>query len=58
MQHWFGEDQLSLSEVPPSECATQLKAGLCDMALMPVGALSDFDGTSIMKDHSSEQMEK
>lgn len=51
LQHWFGEDELSLSEVPPSECAAQLKAGLCDMALMPVGALSDFDGISIMKDH-------
>jgi chorismate dehydratase len=51
LQRWFGEDELTLTEVPPSECAAQLKAGLCDMALMPVGALSDFEGVSIMKDH-------
>jgi chorismate dehydratase len=51
LQHWFGEDELTLTEVPPSECAAQLKAGLCDMALMPVGALVDFEGITLMKDH-------
>lgn len=51
LRHWFGEDELTLTEVPPSECAAQLKAGECDMALMPVGALSDFEDLTVMKDH-------
>lgn len=49
--HHFRSDELELTEVPPSECAQALKAGKCDLALIPVGSLGDFEGVSIMKDH-------
>jgi chorismate dehydratase len=51
LQHWFGEDELEIKEVPPSACAEALRLGLCDMALMPVGGLIDFTGITVMKDH-------
>lgn len=51
LQHWFQEDELTLHEVPPAECAIALREGRCDMALVPVGALSDFEGITVMKDH-------
>ncbi len=51
LQHWFGEDELSLREMPPSECAEALKRGEADMALLPVGALADFEDITVMKDH-------
>jgi chorismate dehydratase len=51
LQQCFKEGELQLHEVPPSECAVQLQNGNCDIALVPVGALSDFQGISVMKDH-------
>jgi chorismate dehydratase len=51
LQRWFGEDELVLNEVPPSICADELKQGNCDIALLPVGALADFEGIKVMKDH-------
>jgi chorismate dehydratase len=51
LQHWFGEDELQLQELPPSACAEALRQGECDMALLPVGALTDFKDILILKDH-------
>ena len=51
LNHWFGQDELLLKEVPPSVCADELRQGACDIALLPVGALTDFEGISVMKDH-------
>jgi chorismate dehydratase len=51
LQHAFEAEELQLQEVPPSECALRLQEGKCEMALVPVGALSDFHGISVMKDH-------
>lgn len=51
LQRNFAEGDLELKEVPPSACAQLLHEGACDLALVPVGALVDLLGLSIMRDH-------
>ena len=51
LNHWFGKDEIELLEVPPSQCAVELKNGTCDIALLPVGSLVDFEGVKVLKDH-------
>jgi chorismate dehydratase len=51
LNHWFGQDELQISELAPSDCAEALKRGDCEMALLPVGALADFKDILVMKDH-------
>lgn len=51
LQRRFREGELELKEVPPSGCAKLLHEGACDLALIPVGALVDLLGLSIMRDH-------
>lgn len=43
-------DELEIQAVPPADCAQQLAAGACEMALIPAGALLDFKGISILPD--------
>lgn len=51
LNHWFGEDEIKLIEVPPSLCAASLRNKECDIALLPVGSLVDFEGIHLLKDH-------
>lgn len=47
----FEPGELELLLLPPAACAEALKAGRCDLALIPVGAVPDFQGVEIMKDY-------
>lgn len=47
----FSESELALEMLPPAECAVALRENRCDMALVPAGALIDFQGIHLMKDH-------
>jgi chorismate dehydratase len=51
LHHWFGEDEMEIHEVPPAQCAAELREGNCDFALLPVGSLVDFTGLTLLKDH-------
>ncbi|MCB9235810.1 MAG: menaquinone biosynthesis protein [Bacteroidia bacterium] len=46
-----GPENLTLNLLPPAECATSLKSGACDLALIPVGSLVDFQDLEILKDY-------
>ena len=47
----FGPNKISLNLLPPADCAGSLKRGECDLALLPVGSLVDFEGIEILKDY-------
>ena len=47
----FSPNEIELQLLPPAECATALRNGKCDMALIPSGSLIDFDRIRLMKDH-------
>ncbi len=51
LNHSFSEDELRKKLLPPAECSLELSSGKCNMALIPVGALLDFRGITILKDH-------
>lgn len=51
LRRFFGEDVLEIKLLPPSQCAPELLGGRCDLALVPVGALLDFEEIHLMKDH-------
>lgn len=46
----FGSDELQMFRVPPAECARMLEEKSCDMALIPVGALPNLQGVTILPD--------
>ena len=51
LRKFFSPEELELKLLPPAECAPELLAGRCELALVPVGALLDFDEIGLMKDH-------
>lgn len=50
IERLFGEDEISLRIVPPSECARALKRSEVDISLMPVGALVNFSHIHLLPD--------
>lgn len=46
----FSAGEISLDVLPPAECAAAMAAGTCEMALLPVGSLTDFQGLEVMND--------
>lgn len=46
----FGADEMELLLLPPADCARALQNGQADLALMPVGALPNFDQVEILPD--------
>lgn len=51
LNHHFAPGELDLLMLPPAECARALADGRCQMALIPVGALTDFQGLALLPDH-------
>ena len=47
----FSEPEISLNLVPPAACAVDLKNGDCDLALLPIGAIPDFERVVILPDY-------
>ncbi|MCI4670202.1 MAG: menaquinone biosynthesis protein [Bacteroidia bacterium] len=48
LERFFDEHEVQLHILPPSACARALKEGRVDMALMPVGALVNFQHISLL----------
>jgi chorismate dehydratase len=46
----FGADEMELLLLPPADCARALQSGQADLALMPVGALPNFERVEILPD--------
>lgn len=51
LRQFFSPEELELRLLPPADCAPELLEGRCELALVPVGALLDFDKIGLMKDH-------
>lgn len=51
LDHFFSSEELDLRLLPPSDCPRELAAGNCEMALIPVGSLLDFEDLTILNDH-------
>jgi len=47
----LSKDEVRLHLMPPSECARALKEERVDMALMPIGALINFDQINLLPDY-------
>ena len=48
IRHVFDEKDVNLNLLPPAECAQALQKDEVDLALLPVGALPDFDQLEIL----------
>ncbi|MDB4285744.1 menaquinone biosynthesis protein [bacterium] len=47
----FSESEVKLTLVPPADCAQELQDGNCDVALVPVGAIKDFENIAILPNY-------
>ena len=47
----FGSEELSLNLLPPADCAAALAEEKCDLALIPVGSMVDFEELEVLKDY-------
>ncbi len=47
----FSSDEISLHLLPPMDCARALQEGTVDLALMPVGALTNFEHLEILPEY-------
>lgn len=51
LEHYFQEDEMRLHLLPPSACAAHLRQGKSHLALIPVGALLDFERIELLPNH-------
>lgn len=51
LRKFFSPEELVLNLLPPADCVPELLEGRCELALIPVGALLDFQDLGLMKDH-------
>jgi chorismate dehydratase len=48
LRHVFSDQEVQLSLLPPADCAKGLKGQDADLALLPVGAIPDFEALSLL----------
>jgi len=51
LNRFFSSEEIDIKLLPPADCAPELREQRCDIALIPVGSLVDFEGIRLMKDH-------
>ncbi|MFN0200188.1 MAG: menaquinone biosynthetic enzyme MqnA/MqnD family protein [Bacteroidia bacterium] len=51
LQRHFSAEEVEIHALPPAECAVWLKEKRCEMALIPVGSLLDFENIALLPDY-------